>query len=418
MRILMIKEKLKVTNVILDELVMVAKKYGKEMNYEILDYTTDLNIDREEEVCILVDLSNLIKYPKVFSRYNSDSNFIVLIDSSDGMDIDKLKMLGATNSILYRDLTAKRLSYLIYNPRTERELEAYLKINKLEFGYMFTSNEEEGDNYISQVKAATSKRTMENINIVGIFSPMTTGKTTIATLLATALSNKRYKTLLIDTDAVKKDCIYYFGFNEAHYGKFSSSVNKQMLNRGDRSFKEYMGSFIKISNKLYLASDHRDLDYELKSDDIGAIINTSGIHNIIIDISSNYNAEELNRILRMCSIKYLVVDKNIATLNSVAKMLDLSVYNRSFDIILNKDTGSKGVSNRDIVKILDGKSQLNIKEIHSIGIDVRSIYVGLCKKTTAYGISDNLTRDIDYILQRISGDRKTRGIKGLFKRRS
>ena len=200
--------------------------------------------------------------------------------------------------------------------------------------------------------------------IIGIYSPYSIGKTTLACNLASCYIMQGLKVALIDTDYNKKDVQYHFNIDfSEHLQRLRMLYMDLQQKKQIKGIEDYC---IKIKG-LELYTDHRDSIYSFEYEMLEAILRNSNSNIIIVDISNNLEGNTINRIMSVCNDKLLIVDKtisNILGLPSSLKFIDSSNY-KNMSLVINKDIEVKGLSDKEILDFLS--------DIEVFGVDTASI---------------------------------------------
>lgn len=390
-------------------LEQIKKLLSENCNYEVLILSENLNQDNYINEESLYEISSEIL----------NHNIVYIIKNTHyGSDfLKKLYDRKIYNCIFIDDATIENIVYISMNPRTRDEAEGYYGLWKN------IKNIEREKNYLSNLSLGINKRNRKKKyldetviikekvvyktpkdyqNVIGIYSPYSTGKTVISANLASYYTKNKVTVTLIDTDYYKKDLIYYFPLKNSDFLKMTN-LYKDIKN--DKEINDIPLYGIGLGKRLTLFSDHRDANYKMVFEMIDSIVQSSCSNVIIIDISKDLDKELVNKILSICDERIIVADKIISTLNGLPYKLNLSRSNRkNISLIINKDISIKGLSNKDIIQYfrnieLYGKKKysINFDEIFFIPNKLELIAERLTKRETAYGKDKHFDDSIERI---------------------
>lgn len=337
------------------------------------------------------------RYQKTYSSSNSRGKLIVVFDNLDEFLKRTIIRLEAINSISLADLSAPALLYLIQSSRDVGELESYLETTKACDVHAIPN--EDIKSLKNDVRGLDDRERDRFINVIGIYSPISTGKTTIATALAKSIANRKKDIVLIDTDCRKKDSIYYFDFDDGLFTRMC-----RLLRRLDNDEEiDINADIMPVDKHIYLASDHRDVSYTISAEQLGKLINSIGVENIIIDISSHYSRDEVNNILGLCSSRYLVLDSEIKTLNNIGGLLNLQGVNKNTYLIFNREPTKKIFSASQVKKLFGLDKHLRVIKSYRIPCCYEGIVRAMSKRSSLYGSNKDFTRAMDTITDDLLG---------------
>ncbi|KAB3534067.1 protein kinase [Alkaliphilus pronyensis] len=189
--------------------------------------------------------------------------------------------------------------------------------------------------------------------IIGIFSPLPLGKTTIACNLASSFSKHGLSVSLIDTDHIKKDIQYFFDIDFTNNMGKLKNLNKKLKENNEIENIEDYG--ISISNNLKIYTDHRDSCYSFNYKMFDRIIKQSNSNIIIVDVSNCLEMDVINGILSSCNERLLVIDKYLPNLFSLPnKLTHIENYNiKHCCLLINKEIEKSKPAVGDIIDLLN-----------------------------------------------------------------
>lgn len=401
MNIYMISEGFDEYQSFMDSLDNLIGIYDYSINLLALDFLMDCERNIDEDDYVIVNSVTFLRYHNYLLKLNLKERLVVIMKSVDDGLLYQVDRMGCINSLFINDLCSDTLLKILLLPRTKGEWDSYRvvvgedDIPKKDIAY---GSEKVGLGHGNK---------NSDVKIIGIFSPMSTGKTTISAMLATAIAKKEDRVLLIDTDDKKKDLIYYFSIHDGDYTRVPSMI-KSLQYSSDINIEEYV---IECSNKLSLITDHRDVSYKMDKDIVMSIIENSDYRNIVLDISSSFDEDNLNEILKLCNYKILVIDKTLSTLNNIHKDLKLTRLNKYIDVIFNREVVKGPIPDKEALNIIKSDGSIKINKIFNVRDNLKDILIWQSKRRVAYGKSKELTDDIDIIYRYIYlNEKKRRGI--------
>jgi cellulose biosynthesis protein BcsQ len=325
--------------------------------------------------------------------------------------------MGIYNCLFIKDASISNIVYISLNPRAENEAESYygLSINideteKIYDNSIRTSLEDikmnitkDGGKKAIVVKERIVYRTPKDYQkIIGIYSPYSVGKTTLAVNLAMCYAKNKLNVTLVDTDYFKKDMLYYFSINSSDYLKMQRLYKDTQDQKEIDSISSYE---INITKRLKLFTDHRDSIYKVTEDMINTIVRNSESNIVIIDISRCLDNELINKMLCLCDEKIIVADKMLSTLNGIPYKLPLKSHNlRKLKLVINKDINIKNLSNKEIKQYFKDIELFGVKK-YSLDFDgmffipnrLELIAEAMANREAAYGKNIEFDNSIERI---------------------
>jgi len=206
--------------------------------------------------------------------------------------------------------------------------------------------------------------------IIGIYSPYSTGKTTLACNLASCYIKKGLKVALIDTDCNKKDAQYHFDIDFSEHHQLLRKLYKDIQQKKQiLCIEDYC---IKIKD-LEIYTEHRDSIYNFDYEMLEAIIRNTNSNIIIVDISSNLQGDTIKKIWSACNDQLLVVDRtisNILGLPSRMKFMDPSNY-KNLSLVINKDIAVRGLTDKEL---LDFLCDIEVFGVDSLCLQFKNVF--------------------------------------------
>ncbi len=262
--------------------------------------------------------------------------------------------------------------------------------------------------------------------IIGIYSPYSVGKTTLACNLASAYARKGIAVALIDTDSEKKDVQYHFNIDTPENYQRLKQLSKDLrLNKEIHSLEKYCTKHRGI--EIY--TDHRDSSYSFDYSMLEAILKNTAANVIIIDISRGHEKSVINKMLSICNERLLLVDKtisNILGLPSRLQGIEASSY-RNMSLVITKDVAVKGITEKEVLDFLEevevyGADTLSItfKRVYKVPDKYKELVEAMLQKAPSplYGRAKEFDEAIDQLAEgmyQLKSARK-RGITGALKR--
>lgn len=204
-----------------------------------------------------------------------------------------------------------------------------------------------------QTKKSNKAHTyVEREKIMLFLSPMSTGKTEIASNVAYSLSQQGIKTALVDLDLSKKGLFYQFPIVTKEdiytYRLFTLSLMDEQF------IDEPLELAFKANKNLYVYTTHREVEIPLTSRSLDMLIRylKKAVDVIVIDIGKDLPQELIERLLDENSDKYLVATQDIGVLNTLPYLLKwfgtFPVYYRNWNLVLNQHRPVKGLKDSEI----------------------------------------------------------------------
>ncbi|MBO8160666.1 MAG: hypothetical protein H0Z24_03435 [Thermosipho sp. (in: Bacteria)] len=258
--------------------------------------------------------------------------------------------------------------------------------------------------------------------VIGIFSPYSAGKTTIACAVAQALSKQKIKTVLIDLDYTKNDMYHYFRVDQSDVFKIQKLCEQMdTTGRPEEDISEYA---IKINRFLYMYSTHTSVPYELTPHVIRAIIKQNRNANVIIlDFARDLKEATLNLALEECDEKLLVIEKTSSVLNGISyRLQNIEKHNlEDLTLVVNKEVKVKNLSDQKLTSYL---KEINYQQYDIANIDFKHVcYIrenyhaivnSLARQEPIIGVNAEFDRDIHELISTIYPISTPKHIQGSF----
>lgn len=249
---------------------------------------------------------------------------------------------------------------------------------------------------------------IERKKIMLFMSPLTTGKTEIASNVALSLSLKGIKTALIDLDLEQKEVLYNFPLYEKEdiykYRLLSLSLSEQQQLSEDPLELSY-----RANKNLFVYTTHRDVEipFTVKSIDLFIRYLKRAVDVIVIDVGRSLSKDMTERLLDVESLeKYLVATQDIGVLNTLPYTLkwfgSFPAYYRDWNLIINNYRPLKGLKDSEIIKYFYDAEVPDLKfEILSTFYIPQSsvIWERKTERCCAYGSDKNFDAAVDEIAQ-------------------
>ncbi len=249
--------------------------------------------------------------------------------------------------------------------------------------------------------------------VIAIISPEPTGKTTLAVNMAWYFSKENIKTILVDTDAKKKDVYFHF---EKNFNGCLSKISDA---------EDVMELGVNVNNNLKIFTDNKDSIVEFGQYDIMKLIvsakNNSQV--VIVDVSYDLEEDTIKNILEIADNTIIIVDQKVTTLNRVPEELarfrsqlhNVSiVVNRYYPLRhLEKEQVENGFFKS--IDLPNGKEyDYTINKVFTMSDDAKSVLQGLANRVPAVDLKNNFIEDdIKKICSSIYiASKRTEGKKG------
>jgi len=255
----------------------------------------------------------------------------------------------------------------------------------------------------------TSKKVefVERNKILLIMSPMSTGKTEIASNLATGLAQEGFKTALFDLDTSKKGCFYNFPLFEKEHLFILRKIFLHLENEG---LEDTIERYAYRSGNLYVYTSHRDVETEINKTVLKSFIRhlKASFDVVVVDVGKDLPKEIIENLMDTDGInKLLVTTQNIEHLNTIPYWYkwfgEFPLYYEDWVLLVNNYIKDSGVSDSDLELYFDDPDQgneLSFKINKKYFIPV-SKEITLCKskRSTVYEkdkeLSDGIRQLID-----------------------
>jgi len=192
---------------------------------------------------------------------------------------------------------------------------------------------------------------VERNKIFLMMSPISTGKTEIASNLAVGLADKGLKTALVDLDTSKKGCFYNFPLFEKEH---LFILRKVFIHIEDGEIGS-IDNYAYRSGNLYVYTAHRDVELNINEKVLKSFLRylKACFDVIVIDVGKEMPKEILEILMDTDGIKkFLVTTQSIEHLNTIPYcykwFLKFPLYYKSWTLLVNRYVENGGVSDADI----------------------------------------------------------------------
>jgi hypothetical protein len=248
---------------------------------------------------------------------------------------------------------------------------------------------------------------VERSKVMIFLSPLTTGKTEIASNVAQGLSLKGVKTALIDLDLDKKGLFYSFPIFEKgdiyKYRLLSLSLSEQKL------VDEPLELSFKANKNLFVYTTHRDIEIPFTPRILDLFIRylKRTVDVIVVDVGKNLSKDLTENLLDIESIdKYLVANQDIGVLNTIPYSLkwlgSFPAYYKDWNLVLNNYRPLKGLKDSEILSYFydEDSTDLKFDILKTFHIpQSNSVWEKKTERALSYGSDESFDAAIDKIIE-------------------
>ena len=248
---------------------------------------------------------------------------------------------------------------------------------------------------------------VERNKVLLIMSPISTGKTEIASNLAAALAADGFKTALVDLDTSKKGCFYNFPLHEKDD---LFILRKVFIHLGNGGLEDDIESYAFKSGSLHVYTAHRDVEVPIDKAALKSFIRflKSSFDAVVIDAGKELPMDIIESLMDVDGVrKFMVTTQSIEDLNTIPYCYkwfsEFPLYYKDWVLIINRSRPNSGISVLDLRLYFEDPAMGNelsfkLSKMYSIP---ESVELMECKskRSTVYGKDEEFSEAMRRIVE-------------------